>query len=312
MYIGIDFGGTKIAAGLADQKGKLISKITVKTLKTDNSTVIFSQLIEVIETLKKRAGKRKIKAIGMGIPGQVDSKGRIFNMPNVLALVGKNVLSELKKIIKIPVVIENDANAAALAELKYGAGKNLDSFIYITVSTGIGGGIILNKKLYTGANRTAGEIGHMVLVPGGPTCGCGNKGCWEAVGSGTALSNMAKAKILSGAKTKIIELALGDINKINGEVIVQAAKQNDPVAIELLDVNAFYNAMGIANLVNCFDPQAIIIGGGLSFNGEYFFKPLKKCLKYFKLLNSRNSIPILKAGCHKDAGLFGALSLVLL
>jgi glucokinase len=311
MYIGLDFGGTKIAAGLSDRTGKVISKISVKTLKTADGAAIIAQVVEVIRTLQKNAGKKKIEAIGIGIPGQVDAQGRVFNMPNVPGLVGCNIIKEFKKKIKAPIVVENDANVAALAELKYGAGKKLSNFIYITISTGIGGGIILNKKLYSGAHRTAGEVGHMVIVPGGPRCGCGNHGCWESVASGTALAGMAKAKILSGVKTTIAELCGGDVHAINGEMIVTAAKNNDLVAIELLAVNGYYNALGIANLVNCFDPEAIIIGGGLSFNGEYFFEPLQRCLKMFKILNTTGTIKILKAGCKKDTGMLGALALVL-
>jgi glucokinase len=141
-------------------------------------------------------------------------------------------------------------------------------------------------------------------------CGCGNKGCWETLGSGTALANMAKAKILNNEQTLMRALAKNNLNNINAELIVEAARQNDAVAIELLGVNAYYNAIGIINLANSFDPEAIIIGGGLAQNGKYFFEPLKKCLKMFKVLNPNNSITILKAGCQKDSGLLGALALV--
>lgn len=308
MYIGVDFGGTKIAACLADKNGVILKKITAKTLKSPDGKAIVAQLVEIIKSLQPK--NKKIKAVGIGIPGQIDKAGTVFNMPNVPALLGVNIQKALKAKLKLPIIIENDANAAALAELKYGAGKKLNNFVFITISTGIGGGIIINRELYRGANNTAGEVGHMVIVPDGPRCGCGNRGCWEVLGSGTALANMAKARIQSGVVSLIMEKAANDLNQVNGEAIAEAARKQDPLALELLDVNGFYNAVGITNLVNCFDPEAIIIGGGLSFNGETFFKPLEKCLKMFKLLNGKNKIKILRAGCKKDTGLLGALSLV--
>jgi glucokinase len=169
----------------------------------------------------------------------------------------------------------------------------------------------VDGRLYAGANDTAGEFGHMILLPDGPPCGCGNKGCWEALGSGPALARMAAAKIESGAETRIRELAANNAGQITAELIVKAASCGDAVALELLAVNGYYNALGIANLVNAFDPEAVIIGGGVSFNGDYFFQPLRKSLKMFKLLNTRNTIEILRAGCQADAGLLGAVSLVL-
>ncbi|GBR77520.1 sugar kinase NBD/HSP70 family [Candidatus Termititenax dinenymphae] len=300
MYIGIDLGGTKITAGLADAAGRILQKETIKTAQN-----VVEQLAALI--LKLSAGQNILK-IGLGIPGQVKN-GSVINMPNVPQLNGVDLLAELKKLYPADYTIDNDANAAAVAELKYGAGKNYKNFIYVTVSTGIGGGIIIDGKLYSGANGTAGEFGHTIIVPDGPQCGCGNKGCWEALGSGTALANMAAAKLESGVETKLKELLKG--GKVNAELVVEAAKLGDAVAQELLDVNGYYNAIGIANLVNTFDPEVIIVGGGLSFNGDYFFQPLLKSLKMFQLLNPEKSIEILRAGCSKDAGLLGAVALVL-
>jgi len=146
-------------------------------------------------------------------------------------------------------------------------------------------------------------------MPDGPLCGCGNKGCWEALGSGTALAKMAEAKIASGAADGLKELAKD--KPINVELLVEAAKQGDAEALELLEVNAYFNALGLTNLVHAFDPEVIIIGGGLSFNGDYFFQPLLKIMKMFKLLNPQNSIEVLPAGCKQDSGLLGAISLTI-
>ena len=300
MYIGIDLGGTKVSIGLADASGKILQKETAPT-----GPDVVAQLTELI---RKFAGKQTAKAVGLAIPGQVKN-GHAINMPNIPQLNGVDFVTELKKNYPAEYVIENDANAAALAELKYGAGQGCRNFIYVTVSTGIGGGIIIDGKLYAGTNGTAGEFGHTILMPDGPDCACGNKGCWESLGSGTALAKMAAAKVESGAQTKIKELAKD--GKITVETIVEAAKLDDAAALELLDINGYYNAIGIANLVNTFDPEAIVVGGGVSFDGDYFFQPLLQRLKMFKLLNPENSIKILRAGCGKDAGLLGAIALVL-
>jgi len=309
MYIGIDLGGTKIAAALATPQGKIIKKITEKTVQT-SSPAILNQLANIIKTLSISA-KTKIKAVGIGLPGQIDEKGKTFNVPNIPALKNSYFVRELKKIAPNNYVLENDANAAALAELKFGSGRGLKNFIYVTISTGIGGGIIINEKLYHGQHGAAGEIGHMVIMPTSDLpCGCGNKGCWETLGSGTALINMAKAKIENNEPTLIKDLAKGILANISGSMIREAAEQNDPVALELFKVNGYYNAVGITNLVNIFDPEAVILGGGLSYNGKQFFDPLNYCLKMFTLLNSKNKIKILKAGCKKDSGLLGALALV--
>ncbi|GBR75876.1 sugar kinase NBD/HSP70 family [Candidatus Termititenax persephonae] len=300
MYIGVDLGGTKITAGLADKAGQILQKETVRTGQN-----VTEQLAELIQRLS--AGQH-ITKIGLGVPGQVKD-GQVFSMPNIPQLGGVNLWSALNKLYPADYTIENDANAAAMAELRYGAGRGCRNFIYVTISTGIGGGIIIDGKLYAGANGTAGEFGHVILLPDGPLCGCGNKGCWESLGSGTALAKMVAAKVESGEATRLKELAKAD--QLTAETVVEAAKQGDPTALELLDVNGYYNAIGLANLVNTFDPEMIIIGGGLSFNGDYFFQPLLKNLRMFRLFNPEHSIKILRAGCGRDAGLLGAVALVL-
>lgn len=303
MYIGIDVGGTKISAGLASAEGRITQKENIKTDRSADPQKVIQQIVVLIHKLAPQAKDLKI---GIGIPGQIH-KGRVINMPNLPQLRGVDLLQRLTELCPAQYIIENDANAAALAEHKYGAGRDYKNFIYLTVSTGIGGGIIIDGKLYAGVNGTAGEFGHMIIIPDGPLCACGNKGCWEALGSGTALAKMALAKIAGGAQT-ILSASTAEIDV---EKIVEAAKAGDTVAQELLNVNGYFNALGITNLVNAFDPEAVIIGGGVSFNGEYFFQPLNKALRIFKLLNPQQTIAIIPAGCRQDAGLLGALSLVL-
>lgn len=309
MLIGLDIGGTKIAAGLADEQGKLLKKLVLPTCTSANKEQVIKQLLSIIEELAGAAPKRSTFKVGIAIPGQANQKGKIFNIPNIPALKGVNLAQKLQSQFKAKYSLENDANAAAVAELVFGAGKTLNNFIYITISTGVGSGIVLNKQLYKGATGSAGEAGHMILFPNGLLCGCGNYGCWETLGSGTALANMAKAKVLNKEKTLINKLADNNLKNITAKIVFAAALQNDPLALNLVKINTFYNAMGIANLTNLFDPEAIIIGGGLSFAGKIFFDNLKYHLTFFKKLNPTNSIKILKAGCKKESGLLGALAL---
>lgn len=180
----------------------------------------------------------------------------------------------------------------------------------MTISTGIGAGIVINGQVYGGAHNTAGEVGHIIVVPGGPQCGCGNKGCWEAVGSGTAFKNMAKARLLTGESSSLRERVGGDLDKLYGGMIIEEAQKGDALAKELLAVNGYYNALGIANLVHMFDPEAIILGGGVPSNGQPFFEAVAQGLKLFHLLNPAHAIPVIPAKCKTDTGLLGALALV--
>lgn len=309
MFIGIDLGGTKIAAGLADASGKILKKTIVPTAKTNDPLVILRQLAEIIRDLAKNT-KKKIQAVGIGLPGQID-KGMVVNMPNIPAMKKFPLVKRLHRLFPAyRFVVDNDANAAALAEHLYGAGKKYSNFIYITISTGIGAGIVINGKVYGGAHNTAGEVGHMIVIPGGPHCGCGNRGCWEAVGSGTAFKNMARARLLTGEKSLLREMVKGDLEKLYGGLIIEAALKGDALAKELVAVNGYYNALGITNLVNAFDPEAIILGGGVPSNGKPFFDAVQNGLKFFTLLNPTQAIPVLPAKCKTDTGLLGALALV--
>jgi len=308
MYIGIDIGGTKIAAGIVEKDGRLKQTNEMLTPGTDDLNVFINELSRLIDPLIKDVPE--IEKIGIGIPGSIGKNGELINIPNLPCLTDislEQFITKLKEKHDAQYLVENDANCAALAELYYGSGKGLRNFVYLTISTGIGSGIILDGKLYKGPDGTAGELGHMIINSDGPQCNCGNRGCWEALGSGTALARMAQVKIAEEkAESKIMQIAENDIEKIDAKVIAEAAREKDELALDLFKINGYYNALAIANIVNILDTQAVVIGGGLSLSGEIFFKAIENALKMFVLMNPEKSINIIPAKYQNEAGMIGA------
>ncbi|MFA6549646.1 MAG: ROK family protein, partial [Candidatus Margulisiibacteriota bacterium] len=262
MIIGIDLGGTKIAAVLANERGKILTDINIPTEAYKGREHVIGVIKKAAYTLIK-GQKAKIKAIGIGVPGPIlYNKGIVIDPPNLPGWKRVNLKKILEKEFHVPVFVDNDANCAALAEAYFGAGKNARHFIYITVSTGIGGGIIIDRKLYRGAIGAAGEFGHMIIDSKGFTCGCGNVGCFEALASGTAI------KKRSGMDAIAVELA---------------ARQGDKKALAVIAETAHYLSIGIANLVNIFNPELVIVGGGVSKMRELLFTPVRQEFKKYAL-----------------------------
>lgn len=244
--IGIDIGGTKVAMVLTDERGRIIESRDFPTRYGRNSKLCVYEIIENIHSLKE---SRKLAAIGIGTPGPVDPRsGKIPWSPNLPGWEGIPVCRTLTQKFKAPVFIENDANAAALAEKNFGSGRNSSEIIYITISTGIGGGLILNGKLYSGHAFSAGELGHMTIVPDGNRCNCGKRGCLEAHASGTAIRRLAKRLIKKSLEAKQVK---------------EAAERGDRFAKKILQEAGYYLGIGIGNLINLLNPQLIVLGGGV-------------------------------------------------
>jgi glucokinase len=290
MFIGIDLGGTKIAGVLATPSGKVLMDVNIPTEAHKGKKAVFNNIHKAIHMLKE-SKKVKINAIGIGAPGPIDyEKGIVVEAPNLPGWKRVHLKSIFEKKYKIPVFVDNDANCATLAEAWFGAGKNVKNFLYMTVSTGIGGGIVINKKLYRGANGSAGEFGHMVIDMNGAKCGCGNNGCLEALASGTSI------KKRTGMEAYAIDLA---------------ARQGDKKSLKVIEETAHYLAIGIANLVNIFNPEMVIIGGGLSNMQELIFDPIRKDFKKYAMILSAKSVKIVRAKLGNDAGVLGAAALCL-
>lgn len=305
--VGIDVGGTKIAACLMDEEGKMSGRATLPTLASEGPEAVIGRIKQsFFEVLKQgQIEQNQVAALGIGMPGPLDTKkGIVKNTPNLPGWIDIPLLQILKSEINLPMVLENDANAAALGENLYGAGKGIDNFVYITVSTGIGGGVVLNGRLFKGQDGNAAEIGHMTINFDGPRCGCGNKGCWEAYASGTALARFAREGIDAGEATKIKELA-GKEN-VKAEHVFVAAKKGDKFALELIEKEGFYLGVGLANVINAYNPKRIAIGGGLTHEWDMFYDRMMQVMRERALGASIEGLEVVKAALGKDVGVIGA------
>lgn len=306
MYIGIDLGGTNIAAGLVSDDGKIISKASTPTLLPRDYTEIVKDMAELTKKLIDEAGltEADIAGIGIGCPGSIDSKAGIVAYSNNLKMNHAPIAKELKKYYNLPVNILNDADAAAFGEYMIN-GNNADSFIFITLGTGIGGGVIINKKVYSGSNGAGGELGHITLVHGGVPCNCGNIGCWEAYASVTALIRQTKEAMDKHPDSLMKEFAEKE-GKVSGRTAFDAAKAGDEAAKAVVAQYCEYLASGLVSIINIFQPEKLVIGGGISKEGEYLLKPVRDYCNAHEYNKYMKKVEISIATLFNDAGIIGA------
>ncbi len=298
--LGIDLGGTNIKGALLDFQGSIIEKYEIATLANGGSEVVADRIVQVARILMKDR-RQEVVGMGIGVPGQPDqSNGSVIFAPN---LRWRNVplIPMLKAALDFPMYLENDGNAAALGEKWCGAGRTALNMVAITIGTGIGGGIIINGRLYRGASGSAGEIGHTVILPDGPQCNCGNRGCLETFTAAPALARQARLAIDMGRATSLAGLA----NPAAKDVFAAAAK-GDAVALEIIQQMTYYLGLGIANLINMLNPDMVVIGGGVSRAGDLLFKPLRETVLANTLHAAARAVKIEPAQLGNDAGSIGA------
>ncbi len=308
LACGIDVGGTKIAGGVVDGEGNVLEQLRVESPATD-----VEGIEDAIAGLVARlAAKHPIEAVGIGAAGYIDkSRSTVYFAPN-LAWRDIDLRAELEPRVNLPVVVENDANAAAWGEFTYGAGHDVDDLLLITVGTGVGGGLVLDGELYRGAFGVGAEIGHLRVVPGGRLCGCGNYGCFEQYASGTALVRNAREAASAGsllART-LLDLTGGDVDRIDGPIITEAARAGDKFAIEQISELGRWLGEGIASLAAVLDPAVVAIGGGVADADELLLEPIRSA--FAANLTGRGHRPMLeirKAALGNRAGLIGAADL---
>jgi len=314
LILGIDLGGTKILTAVVDTHGKMRSRDHSITPAKEGREAVVKSILESVGRALDQAniGTTDLAAIGVGAPGLSNpGTGILFTSPNLPGWKDIPLRDIIEKELGKKAFLINDANAAAVGELYFGAGRGTQNFIYITISTGIGGGIIIDGKIYTGFSGTAGEVGHMVIDDDGPACNCGNRGCWETLASGTALAREARHRIKEGAATLILQLAGGDVENINAEVIQEAALAGDKLAIELIERTAYYLGVGLANLINIFNPEVIVIGGGLSNIGDMLLKPAFKEAGHRAFKQPYQAVRFARAGLGRNSGVLGAAAFAL-
>jgi len=309
LALGVDLGGSKILTAVVNSKGIILSRDYRATPADKGPEAVIREILKSANHAAKKAGIafKDLAAIGIGAPGLSNpATGIVFTSPHLPGWQDVPLRDIMEKETGRKVFLINDANAAALGELYFGAGRRIRNFIYVTISTGIGGGIIINGELYSGAIGTAGEIGHMTIDDKGPRCNCGNTGCWEMFASGSALAKEAQHRIKRGAKTAILDYAGGDVEKITAQVVQVAAEHGDTLARELIAGTGYYIGVGLANLINIFNPELIIIGGGLSNMGDMLLAPAFKVAGDRAYKEPYQAVRFALAELGGDSGVIGA------
>lgn len=310
LFAAVDLGGTKIYTVLADAQGNILSHTRLDTKAAAGPETVMEQIVSSVFAVLGQAGASFANLAGAGVcvAGFFDWQKRVLvHSPNMAGWDHVPVEKLLQGRLGVPVIAENDANAAALGEARHGAGAGSRHVVFITVSTGIGGGLVLDGKLYRGVRGLAGEVGHMLLEPDGPACGCGKKGCLEALASGTAIARMASEAVSNGSETALAEIVKRPVTAAD---VFRAAGAGDMVAKSIIDRAVHYLGIGLVNLANILNPEVIVIGGGVSEAGDAVFTPLRSVVKELAVKPAADSLVINKASLGVEAGVYGVLCLL--
>lgn len=308
LTVGIDIGGTKVAGGVVDPDGNVLDRVRRDTPSTSPQATE-DTIAEVVNDLRRRY---EVVAVGIGAAGWIDVTGSSVLFSPHLAWRHEPLREAVRRRVRLPVVVENDANAAAWAEWRFGAGQGESHLVCVTLGTGIGGAVITEGSLLRGRFGVAGEFGHMTVVPGGHRCECGNRGCWEQYASGNSLVREARELAVSGSPvaSMMLDRVDGDPQRITGPVVTEAAKDGDPLAVELLEEVGRWLGLGLANIAAALDPGTFVVGGGVSDAGDLFIGPARDTFR--RALTGRGFRPearVLRAALGNEAGLVGAADL---
>ncbi len=314
-YIGVDLGGTNIAVGIVNEKMEIVLKKSIPTACPRSAEEIADDIAKTIRALcsDMSIGTSELEWIGVGTPGSVNSETGIVERAHNLGFYDTPLMDLISDRISAPCFVENDANAAAYGEFLAGAAKGAKNAICVTIGTGIGGGIIIDNKIYSGSNFFGAELGHMVIDMNGKQCNCGRKGCMEQYCSATALIEQTKEAMLSNKNSVMWELCGGDIEKVSGRTAFDAMKKGDESAKNVFDAYIGYLGCGITNLVNIFQPDILMVGGGISKEGETLLAPIREYVSRESFdCNPIKATKIVAAQLGNDAGIIGAAMLGLL
>lgn len=308
--VGVDLGGTQIRAALV-QGGAMLTRIGKPTLEQEGPEAVIKRMQEAIRECVKVAGitLAQVEAIGIGAPGPLDGeKGIVFSPPNLTGWDTIPLQRIMEDAFRLPARIGNDANLAGFAEFLIGAGRGTKHLVYITVSTGIGGGVISNGRILTGVSGTAGEIGHMTIDSNGPRCNCGNIGCLEVLASGRAIGRYGCKAVEQGTETRLRDLCQGDPSRVDSKMVVEAAREGDTVAAEIMHRAATLIGVGVVNVLHLYNPEIVVIGGGVMQAGELLFSPIRQVVGE-RAMRVPAAAKIVPAALGQDAGILGAAAL---
>ena len=310
-YIGIDLGGTGMVAGLVDLDGKILCRNGSPTGPDMSHEELLNQMVDLCNDIitENNITYDDIKYVGAGIPGLINPVLGIAEYSSNLRLKNVDITTFMKDKIPVPFYIDNDANCAALGEVACGAAKGKSTALMVTIGTGIGGGIIIDGKIYSGAFFGGGEISHHTIVMGGRKCNCGRSGCWETYGSATAIIEQAKEIVRDNKNSKIYELCSRDLEKITAKMVFDAYDANDSCAIKVIEEYYTYFSEGLANIINILQPQTVVIGGGVSARGEKLIEPIRAKVSELMYGATELKTEIVLAELGNDGGIIGAAML---
>jgi len=311
--LAVDLGGTKIVAAVVTPTGKILPRSSCLTLADKGPAAVIDRLISVAGIAVDRAKLKTANLDGVAIAaaGILDTaRGVVTTSPNLPRWRNVHLRDIVAERLNVATCLVNDASAAALGEHRFGVGKGLANLIYLTVSTGIGGGIIVDGKLYEGTDGCAGELGHMIIEATGPKCNCGSYGCLEVLASGTAMAREAVSRIRDGEASVVAQLVDGVLDDVTAKILATAARRGDLLACRIVHQSATYLGIGLANLVNIFNPQIIIVGGGVSRMGGMLLKPAREVVKKRAFRLPAQTVQIIKSRLGHDAGILGAAAYV--
>jgi len=312
MTIGVDIGGTKVAAGLVDASGSISSKVRVPMVATGDAATGFAAVRNAVEAVFAECPEARtaVKGIGICSPGPLDPKtGVVLNPPNVPCWRGFPLAAETERAFGVAARVDNDANAAGLAEVLWGAGAGYANVFYATLGTGIGTGIVFDRRIYHGRTGLAAEGGHMTIDYNGPLCGCGKRGCIEVLCSGPAIAIRARGKLAADRLSKVLDLAGGDTRQVRAEHVGQAYREGDRLATEVLQETAHLLAIWLGNIVDLLEPDVMVVGGGVSELMSSFFAGIVAELPAWSINPRAAEIPLVAARYGADAGIAGAAAL---
>ncbi|MDY3060719.1 MAG: ROK family glucokinase [Fusobacterium sp.] len=310
-YAGVDLGGTNTKIGILNREGDILKSRIIKTLSAEGVDNTLERIWKTIQELAQELdiNIKNIKGIGLGIPGPVLEQSIVAFFANFPWERNINIKEKLEKLTGIETKLDNDANIIALGEAKYGAAKGSKSSVTVALGTGIGGGIYIDGKLVSGAKGAGGEVGHMKIVKDGKLCGCGQRGCFEAYVSATGLIREAVSRLTVNKQNLLYKMIDGDLMKLEAKDIFDAAREGDAFSLDLVDYEAEYLALGIANILNIINPEVVVLGGGVALAGDILLNPMKEKMVKYALPVTLEELKIVQGVLGNEAGIKGAVGL---
>ena len=311
IYIGIDVGGMSIKAGVVDENGNILVKKSCPTRGERGYVAMIRDMANLAEQVTKESGHEssEVQSIGVGIPGIMDQRTGMVPFCTNLSWHDVPILQEFRKYTDKPVFVDNDATAAALAESVKGVSKDTSSCVFVTLGTGVGGGVIMNGKVFTGAHGVATEIGHMVTVAGGHPCSCGKRGCWERYASASALIRDGRVLCAENPRCRLMEHVDGNILSITAKDVINLAMAGDPDCRAIFENYVYHLVLGLTNLINVYDPEIIVLGGGVSHCGDFLLNAVRALLPKYVFFKSMPYARVELARLTNDTGIIGAAML---